>query len=63
MAGKNFQDMTLSEILEFETKHSCNLGRRVVSAAGFKRHRVQFATALSELTNIKKRRPAKAATV
>ncbi len=63
MAGKNFQDMTLSEILEFETKHSFNLGRRVVSAAGFKRNRTQFATALSEVMKNRKRRSAKAATV
>ena len=63
MAGKNFQDMTLNEIWEFETKHSFNLGRRVVSDAGLKRHQTQFATALRELAKSKKRRPAKAAAI
>lgn len=61
MAGKNFQDMTLNEIFDFEATHSVNTGRSVVSEEGFKRHQTKLAKTVQEMRKNKKRRSAKTA--
>jgi len=56
MAAKSFHDMSLDEVFDLELNHSFNLGRRVVSESGFKRHQTKQAKMVRGLLGSKKRR-------
>lgn len=56
MTGKPLREMTLDELFEFEATHSFNIGRRVVSDAGFKRHAAGLKKDLTVLAKGRKRR-------
>ena len=58
MAGKKFQDMSLDEVFEFERTHSFNVGRRVVTETGFKRHQAKLIKTVHGLVKANKRRKA-----
>jgi hypothetical protein len=56
MAGKKFQDMSLDEVFEFERTHSFDVGRRVVTESGFKRHQTRLHKTIRGLLKPNKRR-------